>query len=331
MKNKSSNIQFGWKVLLVTVIASLILSTVYQAIASSYDVSSYPPPGQLVNIGNHHLHIRCMGEGNPTVVMEAGISGSSLDWILVQPEIAKAARVCTYDRAGYGWSEEGPQPRDGKQVAAELHMLLLRAGILGKHILVGHSLGGLFVQLYASLYPEEVAGIVLVDSVTKEQSLRMNGKTYERNLKAITVFTSIVALSGLLRLANQPVSIIIDKLPSEYQSMARAIGLRSKAYRALADEMASFNKSQIETRKAGPLPDVPIIVLSSAVLRDFPPGFSVDIKSLWDELQNDLASQQSNVLHVIAEESGHYIHLDQPDLVIEAVVNMIGKINNQEN
>lgn len=319
----------------ILLMAGLILLPGYQTFASAADQQTYPAPGQMFDVGGHRLHLYCMGEGQPTVLMEAGMSGWSTDWILVQPEIAKVSRVCTYDRAGYGWSEEGPQPRDSRQVVTELHTLLSKAGIEDKIILVGHSLGGLFVQYYARTYPEQVAGIVLVDSVHPEQSLRMKEdvrRTYEGNLKTLTVFTSIAAPSGLLRLANQPETIIINKLPSEYQSMVRAMGLRSGAYRALGDEMVSFGESQLQVRNAAPFPDVPVTVLSSTLAQDFPPGFSGDyMKGVWDELQSDLVNRHANAIHIIAKKSGHYIHLDQPDLVTQTIVDMVKQIRYQKN
>src|SRR5512139_2511780 len=132
--------------ILILLIAGLIFSSGYHALATSADLKAYPAPGQLIDVGGHSLHIYCIGQGEPTVIMEAGMTGWSTDWVLVQPEIAEVTQVCTYDRAGYGWSETGPQPRDSQQVAMELHTLLARAGIEDKIILVGHSLGGLFVQ-----------------------------------------------------------------------------------------------------------------------------------------------------------------------------------------
>jgi pimeloyl-ACP methyl ester carboxylesterase len=333
MKTQNSRKNFGWTLLVSGLMLSLMVSTAYQKLVTTNDLKTYPPPGQLVNVGDHRLHIHCIGKGSPTVVMEAGMSGWSVDWMLVQPEIAKTTRVCTYDRAGYGWSDTGPQPRDSQQVSSELHALLLHAGIEGKYVLVGHSLGGLFVQTHAKRYPKEIAGLVLVDSVHPEQSLQMKQdvrKKYEGDLTALTVLTSFLAPSGLLRLANQPETIIVQKLPREDQAMTRAMGMQSKAYRALADEMASFAESQLEVRNAGALPNVPLTVLSSSLLRDFPPGFSGEsIKGLWDELQVDLARQQPNAIHVIAKTSGHYIHLDQPDLVINAVANMVKKLRKQ--
>lgn len=326
MRRKSSKFM-RW--VFVLLIAGLILSSGYQTFAISDDLKTYPAPGRLIDVGGYRLHINCIGHGEPTVVLEAGMSGWSTDWILVQPEIAKVTRVCTYDRAGYGWSETGPQPRDSQQVATELHTLLTKAGIEDRIVLVGHSLGGLFVQYYSKTYPQQVAGIVLIDSVHPEQSLRMEEsvrRKYEGNLKALASLTRILAPTGLLRLANQPVTVIADKLPIEYQSMVRSMGFQSKAYRALHAEMASFQQSQADVRDSKPLPEPPFAVVSSASVRDFPPGFSGEyMKDVWDELQADL-SKTATIPHIIARNSGHYIHLDEPELVIRAILEIVNRI-----
>ncbi len=327
--NMRLNNRVRWNRLVFLIIGSLILSAIHHALATATAIGKFPPRGQMISVGDHRLHIHCMGYGDPTVVLESGMSGWSVDWALVQRSIATQTRVCAYDRAGYGWSDEGPRPRDSQQIVTELHMLLQNTGILGKYILVGHSLGGLFVQLYARTYPEEIAGIVLIDSVHPDQSLRMNAavrRNYEGNLKALTMLTSLAAPTGLMRLVNQPETPIVAKLPSENQAVARALGLHSKAYRALAEEMAAFDMSQREVRGAGTLPHVPISVISSVHVRDFPPGFSQDsIKTTWDELQSELVSAHVGVTHVIAKNSGHYIHLDQPNLVNTVVFEMVAK------
>lgn len=284
----------------------------------------------MIDVGGYRLHLYCQGEGDPTVVMEAGMSGWSTDWSLVQPEIAKTTRVCTYDRAGYGWSDPGPRPRDSQQVAAELHTLLSKSGIKGNLILVGHSLGGLFVQYYAKTYPQQVSGIVLVDSVHPEQSLRMKEemrKKYEGNLRRLTFLTRVFAPTGSLRLAGQPVTTISNKLPVEVRTTARSLGFQSKAYQALYEEMASFQASQSEVRDAGPLPNSPIVVISSSLVEDFPPGFSTgNVKSTWDELQADLA-KSATIPQVIAANSGHYIHLDQPELVTQEILKIVDMVH----
>jgi pimeloyl-ACP methyl ester carboxylesterase len=307
-------------------ILALLFSSGYQAVASAAELRQYPAPGQLIDVGGHRLHIYCLGQGEPSVVMEAGLSGWSTDWILVQPEVAKSTRVCSYDRAGYGWSDPGPLPRDSQQVASELHTLLSKSGVKGNIILVGHSQGGLFVQYYAKKYPQQVAGIVLVDSVHPEQSLSMREdvrKRYEGDLRALTLLVRIIAPTGLLRLVGKSETIIADKLPLEYQAMARSLGFQSKVYRTLDEETASFEQSQAEVRDAGPLPTIPLAVISSSLVQDFPPGFTEGtIKATWDKLQTDLG-ESATLPRIVASKSGHYIHLDQPDLVIQTVLEMV--------
>src|SRR5215207_9769188 len=133
---------------LVWMIAGLltlaVIGAIYQAIATQIDQRTYPPPGEMVDVGTHSLHINCLGQGSPTVILESGLGTMSADWANVQPQVAKTTRVCSYDRAGTGWSERGPTPRDPKQIAGELHTLLANAGIDGPCVLVGQSFGGLW-------------------------------------------------------------------------------------------------------------------------------------------------------------------------------------------
>src|ERR671917_1180767 len=149
-----------------------VIGAIYQAIATQIDQRTYTPPGEMVDVGTHSLHINCFGEGSPTVILEAASGGMSAHWVRVQQQLAKTTRVCAYDRAGLGWSEPGPEPRDARQVSGELQALLEGAGIEGPYVLVGHSYGGLYARMYAARYSEEVAGVVLVDSSHPEQFTR---------------------------------------------------------------------------------------------------------------------------------------------------------------
>ena len=151
--------------MIVGLLALAVIGAVYQAIATEIDQRTYPPPGELVNVGNHSLHINCVGEGSPTVILEAANGGMSAHWAQVQQQVAQTTRVCAYDRAGLGWSEPGPEPRDARQISSELHTLLKSAAdAAGPYVLVGHSYGGLYARMYAARYSDETAGVVLVDS-----------------------------------------------------------------------------------------------------------------------------------------------------------------------
>ena len=142
----------------------MLLGAGYESVAEAADVRAYPPPGQLVDVGGYRLHLHCVGTGSPTVVIEAGLGDWSASWSSwVQPEAARTTRVCTYDRAGMGWSEAGPLPRTAEHFAAELHTLLHQGGVPGPYVLVGHSMGGLPVRVFAHAYAAEVAGVVLIE------------------------------------------------------------------------------------------------------------------------------------------------------------------------
>ena len=289
-----------------------------------------PAPGDMVDVGGYSLHLYCVGDGEPTVVMDAGHGDSSLNLASLQAQVAEITRVCTFDRAGYGWSEEGPKPQDSQQVAAALNTLLSGAGIDGEIVLVGHSLGGVFAQYYARTYPQQVAGLVLVDSVHPRQSQIMPEDVrdkYEGDLKTLTAFTRVFAPTGLLRLAGQTVSPIADKLPGEDRDMVRALGYQSKAYRALDAEMAAFQQSQAQVQAAGPLPaDILLATIRATAVENYPPGFSADtIKPLWDQMQADL-SDSATLPPVVAAHSGHYVHIDEPELVAQTVLEIVNLV-----
>src|SRR5690349_16926484 len=141
-----------------------LVGAIYESAAEAADVRAYPPPGQLVDVGGYRLHINCTGTGSPTVVIESGWGDMSAAWGWVQPEVAKTTRVCTYDRAGMGWSEASPAPRVAREYAKELRTLLANAHETGPYVLVGHSMGGFTVLVYAHDYPADVSGLVLVDA-----------------------------------------------------------------------------------------------------------------------------------------------------------------------
>ena len=155
--------------LIVALLALAVAGAIYQAIATERAERAYPPPGEMVDVGGYSLHINCVGRGSPTVLLDGGLGEWSAQWVLVKQGVSDTTRVCAYDRAGMGWSEMGPEPRDARQITGELHALLEGAGIEGPYVLVGHSFGGLYLQTYAARYPDEVAGMALVDSSQPDQ------------------------------------------------------------------------------------------------------------------------------------------------------------------
>ena len=192
---------------LLALIASLVLTS--HAIADI--AGSSPAPGLMVRVGDHRLHLYCSGRGEPTVILDSGLGGNSLDWVSVQPGVAEYTRVCTYDRAGYGWSELGPLPRTSKRIAEELHTLLERAGVAGPYVLVGHSFGGYNVRLFASHYPEKTAGVILLDSAHEDQFMHFSKSGITRH----TAGNNYFAASG---------PSIPENLPAEVRPPGSKVG-----------------------------------------------------------------------------------------------------------
>jgi|LGOV01.1.fsa_nt_gb pimeloyl-ACP methyl ester carboxylesterase len=288
----------------------------------------YPPPGRLVDVGGYHLHINCSGEGKPTVVIDSGLGDFSLGWSLVQPEVAKFTRVCTYDRAGYGWSDSGPKPRTSQQIVKELHTLLANAGIEKPYVLVGQSGGGLNLRLYASQYPGEVVGMVLVDPAHEEQWSRLPPQVWKVQIVNMRVikFLSFLTKAGLLgmfgRLTGPPG--FVQKLPSEVQPMYLA-AFSTQYFNTFLDEFASLEESFAQVRTTGTLGNIPLTVLTGGNLLEqsqvrLPASLPMEeAKQVWVELHAELANLSSNSTHIVAEQCGHGIHIDQPELVIDAI------------
>ena len=190
----------GWVAVLM--IGLIVFGYFYEPWAEARDAKAYPPPGQLVDVGGYRLHMNCTGSGSPTVVIESGWGDSSAAWGWVQPEVAKTTRVCAYDRAGMGWSDASPRPRTAREFAKDLHTLLEKVNEPGPYVLVGHSLGGYTVLVYAHDYPDEVSGLVLVDAqkLPASDAARFNPAPKP----GVNPLPSWIARIGLVRLLSGP-------------------------------------------------------------------------------------------------------------------------------
>ena len=304
----------------------------------------FPPPGKLVDIGGWRLHLNCTGNKGPTVVLIAGAGDFSFDWSLVQPNIAQFARVCSYDRAGFAWSDPGPIPRTMKQEAFELHTMLSVAHIKGPYILAGHSIGGPVTRVYASQYPREVAGIVLIDSLHEDTTLSVNGKL--AHMRELAKPDPVPAAQTMKSAPPKPVTkealdqfqsnlksnppkigATFSKLPASVQAMR--LWFLSQPPRAggggmefLAEELRDMYDSRARTPYL--LGNLPLVVLLPKGGYGRPPqGVDADEWKRFNEEKRQQKMDFTNLSHnsklIFAENSGHHIQLDEPQVVIDAV------------
>ena len=258
-----------------TLLALLLLGTSYQAIATAADRRNYPPPGTLIDVGGYRLHLYCVGEGAPTVVLDALFPGTVSNWAWIQPELARTTRVCAYDRAGLGWSDRGPNPRDARQHAGELHTLLAGAGVPGPYVLVGHSLGGLSVRMFADQYPDEVAGMVLIEATNPDSWKRLGkpeGVGVDHNMLVVAPFLGRL---GLFRLGLLPSYSSDPELPAQQRAELQAFFDSVKSLQTIRDVDSAFSDALNQVRTAGGVEDKPLVVVlgsqgdgSIPVLRD---------------------------------------------------------------
>ncbi len=310
-------------------VALLGAGALTQSALTSHERTLHAPPGKLVSVGTHRLHLNCQGSGQPLVLLESGLSGWSQDWALVQPELAKLTTVCSYDRAGYAWSDDAPEPRTGLLAVQDLRTMLRAAGLQGPMVVVGHSWGGMLAQMLAQTHPEEVAGLVLVDALHHDQTASMDPDVharYSRNMRFLTGSATWLAPLGLTRLAGMPASVVLDKLPASEQVSARALAMQSKNYRALYTEYMGIDPALAVARSLPPVPAVPTIVLSTHALSEFPPGWELDyMRQHWIAGQRALA-RETAAKHVVVADAGHYLQLERAELVIASVQEVLQKV-----
>jgi pimeloyl-ACP methyl ester carboxylesterase len=310
----------GLAALVGLIVVLALVGAMYESAAEAADVRAYPPLGQMVDVGGYRLHITCVGTGSPTVVIDAGWGDWSAAWSSwVQPEAAKTTRVCTYDRAGMGWSEAGPLPRTAAQFAKELHTLLQHADIPGPYVLVGHSLGGLPVRVFAHAYAADVAGVVLIESMNPRQAKPSASDTTPPSAAQSSGFSilTLPARIGLVRLFAG--SLGFERASPEVQQAYTAFSVTPRSIQTTLDEGTGMPESFIQAGAVKTFGDVPLIVLSRGL----------DPDQDWQAMQTELLQLSSNSQQLIADKSGHNIEFDQPAAAVGAIVQMVEQIRRQ--
>jgi pimeloyl-ACP methyl ester carboxylesterase len=291
------------------------------------------PPGVLVDLGGRRLHLWCSGAGAPAVILEAGAGAFSIDWALVQPQIAGSNRVCSYDRAGLGWSDSGPNAGKPDAIVADLHALLAAAGVKPPYVMVGASMGGIYARLYDLAYPAEVAGMVLVDPASEERLFTM----YQR--KGVTI-ASLTAEQLRSTISSERVVVPrrpaqtgepFDRLPPELyearvaletrliSSQPESVSSTTVLASAEAERAALARLHAFASASEHPLGGLPLIVLSRGL----------DASRDTQNAHAALARQSSNSRHEVVPAAGHEIHLFQPSAVARAIQDVVASVRNR--
>jgi pimeloyl-ACP methyl ester carboxylesterase len=290
------------------VVVAAVAGATYQGVATRRDLARTPAPGRLVDIGGHRLHVWCSGSGAPPVILETGLGGSSADWGFVQPEVARFTKVCSYDRAGTGYSDPGPSPRTMGQIVRELVQMLDRTGVTGPAVLVGASIGGLAVRLLASEHPDRVAGLVLVDASHEDQAVEV---------PRVAPFVPLLSSLGIFRLLGVTFGPPPATLAPAVRGFAEVTGRRATAYKTSVDEFTHLRQSAEQMKAARRQLNMPLVVVTA--------GRGTDDE--WLKLQRDQVSLSPRGCQMIAENSGHGIATAQPEIVIRAVQSIVDAIN----
>ena len=300
----------------------------------------FPPPGQLIDVGGHRLHVDCRGNGRPVVLLESGVAASSLSWALVQPEIAKFTRVCAYDRAGLAWSDAASCPRSFGRIVDELSTVLAHVAGGDRCVLVGHSFGSFVIRAYAARHPDRVRGLVLVDpptewlATTPQRARLLRGGQHLSRMGALlarvgVVRACLVLLSGgapaaprvfvkvfgptaartLERLVGE-----VRKLPPEVHPVIQALWCQPKCFHAMAEHLAVLEREGTVMGGFVPRPEIPVTVVSSG---NQPPD-QIAAHRL-------LAEQSVDGRHVVAARSAHWVQFDEPELVVTLVRDLIAR------
>ena len=283
--------------LTIFVLVLAIAGTIYQTAATEADKRNFPPPGNLIDVGGFKMHIYCEGKGSPTVILEAMSGGVSAQWGWIQPEIQKETRVCVYDRAGFGWSESDPDAPTLARTVGNLHTLLMNANVEGPYVMVGHSLGGIYVRQFAAQYPDEVLGIVLLDTAHPQQFVKYpelfaEGDNFLKMLNGIKFATRLGVAHLYFTFGGE---MDFAGLPEPQKSQLKAIWSSPRYFEAQEAEIRAARSIWAEALKLGDLGNMPLMVISRGVNLDHE----------WNIYQDDLATLSANSQHITIEGANH--------------------------
>ena len=298
-------------------ILALVAATTVQWLLSHLALARNTPLGELVVVGGRQVHLVCQGQGSPAVILESGIPGTSLGWASVIKDIASFARVCAYDRAGYGWSEAGAEPRTVSNITGELRELLRTAQVGPPYVLAGHSFGGLIVQVYAGQFPDEVAGMVLVDSSHPDLARRTGNLD---RMGRVAFRLKLLAPLGIARLIIDVPSGNPESRPSSVRAMEKEVLATTRSFRAMASELEGLQESLDQAAKNRPrLGRKPLVVLTEGERK----------MEFWHAMQEQFTELSDSSEWQVVNGAGHFIHQDKPNIVVDAVRRVVESARGQ--
>lgn len=310
--------------LIYPIVASIAVGSIgglYETAVTAHDRHAYPAPGTLVDVGGRRLHLNCSGSGSPTVVLESGLGETSPAWTRITAEVSQSTRVCAYDRAGQGWSDDVGAPQDGLAIAADLHTLLARAGEPGPYVLVGHSAGGPYVMTYAARFPDEVAGMVLLDSMSPYEFTALPGFAAEQSMmhRGLGVLPSLARL-GVARIL--PTSVW-SSLPEPAASQVQAFAASPRGMRSMRDEQSMYRKVFEQAKALTSLEGKPLVVVTATE--------SIHKHTGWMGLQDRLAELSNNSQHRVADATHAGLVDDEESVAMsaQAIVDVIESVRTE--
>jgi len=290
-------------------------------------------PGKLYNIGGHPMHLYCTGEGSPTVVLSSGLGDDFTGWARVQPALSRQTRVCSYDRAGFGWSESRPGVQDANTIASELHQLIEAASVQKPFVLVGHSISGLYLRSYAAHFPGDLAGLVFVDGATPLQDDRVPKELVkiQEDQRRQMPWQKLLMMLGWYRLQGACTSIPPGF--DAYSAWIKADSCVPSQMDAMENELDAERVSGEETIHAGPFGDLPVLILSrdpTVLSSNWPASVAKANSVVWNQMQEESKALSTQSIRIIAKRSDHYIQNDRPDLVIQEITTLVARIRNHQ-
>ena len=289
--------------------------------------------GKLYDVGGYSMHLYCTGEGSPTIVLSSGLGDDFTSWAKVQPALSRQTRVCSYDRAGFGWSESRPGVQDANAISAQLHQLIGAAAVQRPFVLVGHSISGIYLRSYAAHYPDDLAGLVFVDGATPLQDDRIAKELVkiQEDQRREMPWQKLLMMLGWYRLQGDCTAIPPGF--EAYSAWIKADSCIPSQMDAMENELDAERVSGEETIHAGPFGNLPVLVLSrdpNVLAPNWPAAVAKANSIVWGQMQEEAKGLSGQSRRIIAKGSDHYLQNDRPDLVIREIGSFVGMIRDHQ-